>query len=190
MTKRMLKPHARLFPLPVVLTTCVDKDGNPNVITLAWVGVVCSEPPQISISVRPHRYSYELIRESKEFTVNIPSESIVREVDICGNVSGREVDKFALTGLTPIPSRKIKPPLIMECPYNVECIVVKELELGSHVMFIGEVVAMHIDEDILDESGAVDYRKAKPFSYCLAGYWTLDREIGSHGYTLKDRRGR
>jgi len=190
MTKRILKPHTRLFPLPVVLTTCVDKDGNPNIITLAWVGIVCSEPPQISISVRHQRYSCELIMESREFTVNVPSESIVREVDVCGNVSGREANKFALTDLTPIPSRKIRPPLIKECPYNIECKVVRELDLGSHVMFIGEVVAMHVDEEILDENGAVDYRKAKPFSYCATGYWTLDREIGSYGYTLKEKGGR
>jgi flavin reductase (DIM6/NTAB) family NADH-FMN oxidoreductase RutF len=150
MTKRTLKPHTRLFPLPVVLTTCVDKDGNPNIITLAWVGIVCSEPPQISISVRHQRYSCELIMESREF----------------------------------------RPPLIKECPYNIECKVVRELDLGSHVMFIGEVVAMHVDEEILDENGAIDYRKAKPFSYCATGYWTLDREIGCYGYTLKEKRGR
>ncbi|MEM2897110.1 MAG: flavin reductase family protein [Candidatus Bathyarchaeia archaeon] len=174
-----------MFPCPVVLVTCVNSEGKPNtnIITLAWVGVVCSDPPMLSLSIRPQRYSYELIEDSREFVVNIPSENILKEVDFCGMVSGREVDKFFETKLTPEPAEKVKPPLIRECPVNIECVVKKKIPLGVHHLFLGEVVRVHVDRDILDEKERIDFTKVTPFVYNQGEYWGLHKKIGSHGFS-------
>jgi len=185
MAKREMKGDVALFPVPVVLVTCVDMSGKPNIITLAWAGVVCSEPPMVSISIRPSRYSYQLIKEGKEFTVNIPTAEIMREADICGTVSGRDTDKFNLTKLTPEPARHVRSPLIKECPVNLECKVKETKMLGTHEIFLAEVVAVHIDESVMTPAGKIDYAKAKPFSYNWGEYWSLKEKIGSYGCSKK-----
>jgi flavin reductase (DIM6/NTAB) family NADH-FMN oxidoreductase RutF len=185
MAKREIKGEVVLFPVPVVLVTCVDKTGKPNIITLAWAGVVCSEPPMVSISIRPHRYSYLLIKEGREFTVNIPTVDIMRQTDICGIVSGRDTDKFNLTKLTPEPAKHVKSPLIKECPVNLECNVKSTMLLGTHEIFLAEVVAVHIDESVMTPAGKIDYAKAKPFSYNWGEYWSLREKIGSYGCSKK-----
>ena len=191
MAKIQIKPEPALFPLPVILVTCVDKAGKPNIITLAWAGMVCSEPPMLSISIRPHRYSYGLIKESGEFVVNIPSSDIMRQTDICGTVSGKDTDKFALTKLTPEKAKAVKPPLIKECPVNLECKVKQTLILGTHEVFIGEIVAVHIDESVMTPSNSaenlrgIDYAKAKPFTFNRSEYWSLKDKIGFYGCTRK-----
>ena len=184
MAKKERKGDVALFPLPVVLVTCVDKKGKPNIITLAWAGVVCSEPPMISISIRPHRHSYSLIKEAGEFTVNVPTADIVKETDICGMVSGRDTDKFGLTKLTPEPASHIKSPLIKECPVNLECKVKSSVLLGTHEVFLAEVIAVHIDESVMT-AGKIDYAKAKPFSYNLGEYWSIKEKIGHYGCSKK-----
>jgi flavin reductase (DIM6/NTAB) family NADH-FMN oxidoreductase RutF len=185
MAKIEIKPEPALFPLPVVLVTCVDKAGKPNIITLAWAGMVCSEPPTLSISIRPQRYSYGLIKESGEFVVNIPSSDIMRQTDICGTVSGKDKDKFALTKLTPEKAKTVRPPLIKECPVSLECKVKQTLTLGTHEVFMGEIVAVHIDESVMTPSGGIDYTKAKPFTFNRSEYWSLKEKIGFYGCTRK-----
>ena len=176
-------PWTALFPCPVVMVTCVDSNVKPNVITLAWVGVVCSDPPMLGLGIRPHRYSYGLIEASREFVVNIPTVEILKEVDFCGVVSGKDVDKFSETGLTAEPGEKVKPPLIRECPVNIECIVKEKIPLGVHHLFLGEVVCVHVDQDVLDEKGRIDFSKVSHFVYNQVEYWSLRRKIGVHGFS-------
>ncbi len=176
-------PWAALFPCPVVLVTCIDSDGKSNIITLAWVGTVCSKPPMLALGIRPHRYSYGLIENSGEFVVNIPTKKIVEKADFCGVVSGRSVNKFSETGLTSEPAEKVKPPLIRECPVNIECVVNKKIPLGVHHLFLGEVVCVHVDQEILNEEGRIDFSKTAPFVYNQGEYWSLHKKIGSHGFS-------
>lgn len=175
--KKTISPQTILYPTPVVLVSCKDGEGKANIITLAWVGTVCSEPPMVAIGVRPGRYSYKLIADSKEFVVNIPTEDIVDKVEYCGIYSGKDVDKFKGTGLTQERAKKVKAPLIKECPVNIECIVRNELALGTHQLFIGEVVAIDIDESIIDSDGRIDYKRAKPIVYNNGEYWSLGERL-------------
>lgn len=179
------KPWTALFPCPVVLVTCLDDGGNPNIITLAWVGTICSEPPIISIGIRPTRYSYELIKNSKEFVVNIPSTKILRESDYCGITSGKNIEKFSETKLTQQQAEKIKTPLIRECPVNLECKLKDVIPLGAHDLFLGEIVQVHIDEEVLDEKGNIDFKKADPFVFNQGEYWSIDKKLGTYGFSKK-----
>jgi len=175
-----------IYPCPVILVTCVDGDAAPNIVTLAWAGVVCSEPPMVGISIRPHRYSHGLIVKSGEFVVNMPTEDILLKTDCCGVVSGRDVDKFAKTGLTPIPASQVKPPLIKECPVNLECRTTQVISLGAHDLILGQVLATHIDEDLLDENREIrDIKDAKPiaFSPLTMDYLSMGGIIGKYGYS-------
>ncbi len=185
MSKVNLKPTTAMFPLPVMLITCVDESGQPNIITLAWVGVVNSDPPMASISIRPGRHSHGLVKASQEFVVNIPSEEMIRKVDLCGVVSGRDVDKFSETGLTAIQAQEVDPPLIKECPVNLECEVKRIIPLGSHDLFLGEIVAIHIDDTVLKEKGRIDMAKALPIAYCAGSreYWSMGKMLGRHGFS-------
>ena len=176
-------PWTALFPCPVVLVTCVDSDGKPNIITLAWAGVICSDPPTLGLGIRPQRLSYGFIEDSGELVVNIPTEEILREVDFCGTVSGRDYDKFSETGLTPEPAEKVKPPLIRECPVNIEYIVKKKIPIGIHHLFLVEAVLVHLDQDILNENGNIDFTKVAPFVYNQGEYWSLHLKIGAHGFS-------
>ena len=181
------KPYTALFPCPVVLVTCVDSKGEPNIITLAWAGTVCSEPPAVGLGIRPSRYSHTIIKNSKEFVVNIPPARLVKETDYCGVTSGKDVDKFAETKLTPEQADEVEAPLIRECPVNMECKLKDVIPLGAHDLFIGEVVQVHIDPDILDEKGHIDFKKADPFVYNVGEYWTLNKKIGTYGYSKQEK---
>jgi flavin reductase (DIM6/NTAB) family NADH-FMN oxidoreductase RutF len=185
MGRRRLPPTTMLFPTPVVLVTSLDEKGKPNIITLAWVGVVNSEPPMIGISIRSDRYSYACVKRSKEFVVNLPSEEMVRKVDACGILSGNETDKFASMGWRPLPAQQVKPPLIDECSVQMECEVKEVISLGSHDLFIGQVVALHVKEEVQKEKGRIDISKALPLVYCPGAreYWNLGRCIGRYGFT-------
>ena len=185
MSKVNVKPTTTMFPLPVMLITCIDGSGKPNIITLAWVGIVNSEPPMVSISIRPGRYSHGLVKASREFVVNIPSEEMARKVDFCGVVSGRDVDKFSQTALTPVPAQVVSSPLIEECPVNLECKLRQILPLGSHDLFLGEIVAVHIDDSILGGKERIDIAKALPIAYCAGvhEYWGMGRKVGWFGYS-------
>jgi len=185
MAKVLLKPGTELYPVPAVMVTCVSKEGKPNIITLAWVGTVCSEPPMVSISIRPSRYSHGLIEESGEFVVNIPTADLVRQTDMCGVISGRTHDKFEAAGLTAEPARLVRPPLIKECPVNLECKVKHALDLGTHDMYVGEIVAVHADEAVLGPDGSVDAASTKALAFAASEYWSLGERLGAYGFTAK-----
>jgi flavin reductase (DIM6/NTAB) family NADH-FMN oxidoreductase RutF len=182
MAKITKKPGTYLYPLPASLITCGPPE-KPNIITLAWVGTLCSEPPIIGISIRPSRYSHGLVKQSGEFAVNVPTVEMVRAVDWCGTVSGHSEDKFAAMGLTAVPTQVIRTAVIKECPLNIECQVAQTLHLGSHDLFLGKVVAVQVDEAILNAQGEIDLAKANPFAYGGHSYWALGQFIERHGYT-------
>jgi flavin reductase (DIM6/NTAB) family NADH-FMN oxidoreductase RutF len=185
------RPSTLVVPVPAALITVAAPDGPGNIVTLAWVGTVCSAPPMLSISIRPSRYSHELLSQTNEFVVNLPRAEQVELVDLCGLVSGREVDKFALTGFHPLPAELVDAPLIDECPVNLECVTRHRLSLGVHDLFIGEVVATHVDEDVLDSRGRLDKSRLDPLAYVDGEYWNLGKRVGSHGFTkpaFEDKR--
>jgi flavin reductase (DIM6/NTAB) family NADH-FMN oxidoreductase RutF len=184
MTKVAKKPGTVLYPVPVVLVSC-GLGQRANIITLAWVGTLCSEPPLVSIGVRPSRYSHGLIEEVGEFVVNVPDSEQVRWVDYCGVVSGRDEDKWAACGFTPAPATKVQVPVIAECPVNIECRVHRTLSLGSHDLFIGEVVAVQMDETVLGERDHLDFAKARPFAFLGGEYRQVGERLGTFGYSKK-----
>jgi len=182
MAKQLREPSAALYPAPVVLVTCADAAGKANIFTVVCVGMACAKPPMIGIGVHPWLYSHSLIESTGEFVVNIPTAALVEKVAYCGSTSGREVDKFKGAGLTPLPASKVKPPLIAECPVNLECVVRQKLPLGAHHLFLGEVVATHVDDAILDAEGKVSGEKSNPlaFHYLSREYWSLGKVVGSY----------
>ncbi len=184
MRKLTLETNALLMPAPVLLLSCVGEQGIPNVLPVSLAGVACATPPMVSVALRPERHSYRLLRESGEFVLNIPSASLLRAVDFCGTTSGQEVDKFRGAHLTPVPGLKVRAPLIRECPVNLECVVRQSLVLGSHVLFLAEVVALHADDDVV-EDGAVVVGRVTPLAYDPFGgdYWCLKEVVAHHGYS-------
>jgi flavin reductase (DIM6/NTAB) family NADH-FMN oxidoreductase RutF len=175
------KPFVALRPVPIVLVSCGHAE-QANVLTIAWTGILCSKPPQIGIGVRPERHSHDLIQKHGEFVINIPGEALLDEVEYCGFISGREVDKFAVRELSPVPGSVIETPIIAECPINMECRVTHHLPLGSHDLFIGEVLAVQMSPAILDDQGRVDDRKLKPILFTASEYWGLGELLGSFGF--------
>lgn len=184
MDKVTLETSALLMPAPVLLLSCVGEAGTPNVMGISWAGVACATPPMLSVALRAERLSYRLIRETGEFVLNIPSASLLRAVDFCGMVSGQDVDKFAEARLTPVPALKVRAPLIRECPVNLECVVRQSLVLGSHVLFLAEVVALHADDEVV-EDGAVIVGRVAPLAYDPFGgdYWSLKEVVGHQGFS-------
>lgn len=185
--KKEVRPYPAVFPVPVALLTVDDPDaGKPNIITIAWVGNVCSDPPMLSVSIRPTRYSHRLVEQAGEFCINIPTAEQLEKADYCGVVSGRDHDKFAETGFTAEKAPHVNAPMIKECPVNIECRVRQKVSLGVHDMFIAEIVAVHIDENYMDEKGRrPDYEKIRPVAYCPEKYMVLDSVVGSYGFTRK-----
>ncbi|MGE5330004.1 MAG: flavin reductase family protein [Deltaproteobacteria bacterium] len=188
MSKQLWKPATILNPVPLVMVSCSDKNNNPNIITLAWAGTINSEPPMLSISVRKERYSYNLIKERGEFAVNLVTKKIVKAADYCGVKSGRDIDKFKQTNLTPEKASKINVPLIKESPINIECIVKSILELGSHDMFIAEIVAVNVKENLIDEKGKLWMKNADLVCYSHGEYWGLDKPLGYFGYSVTKKK--
>jgi len=188
MEKQSWKPGNVLSPGPPVLVSCGGTQGwKPNLITIAWAGNVCSDPPMLSISVRPERYSFEIIRTTHEFVVNVPSLKQARAVDWCGMVSGRSEDKFAGAGLTPALAQKVHPPIVLECPLNIECRVKESLELGSHTMFVAEVVAVQVSADLVDGKGRLRLEKCGLLAFAHGEYFVLGRRIGKFGFSVRKR---
>jgi flavin reductase (DIM6/NTAB) family NADH-FMN oxidoreductase RutF len=181
--KRSWKLSRPLYPTPVCLVTSISPEGKPNIITLAEVYMPCiRDPLTMGLSINPTRYSNYLIRTMKEFVVNIPTADMVKVVDYCGVVSGRNVDKFKAAGLTPEPATYVKPPLIGECPVNIECRLKQVTPIGYHDFFMGEGLAVHVDESILEDN-KIDMTKAKPLLYNLGEYWTCGNYLGTHGFS-------
>ncbi|ACL76567.1 flavin reductase family protein [Ruminiclostridium cellulolyticum] len=188
MAKQVWKPSTMLNPVPVVMVSCTDKEGKPNIITLAWTGTINSDPPMVSISVRKERYSFELIKEKGEFVINLPTKKLAFATDYCGVKSGRDIDKFKEMGLTAEAASKVGVPLIKECPLNLECIVKQSIELGSHVLFLAEVVATNVEETLLDEKGKLDLSKAELICYSHGEYYPLGKPLGYFGYSVTKRK--
>lgn len=187
MGKQIWKPGNMLYPLPAVLVTAADRQGNTNVLTVAWTGTVCSDPPMVSISVRKERHSYHMIRETGEFVINLTTAKLAFATDYCGVKSGRDVDKFRTMKLTPLPADKVGAPLIRESPVNIECQVTQVIRLGSHDLFLAKVAAVHADEAYMDEKGRFSFEKAQPVVYSHGSYYMLGKKLGTFGYSVKKR---
>ncbi len=177
--------HVYVFPNPVALVTVPDGAGSANIITLAWVGMTCSDPLCISIAIRPSRHSNVLLRAAGEFCLNIPGEELVTQADHCGMVSGRDHDKWVETGLTPEPSQHVSAPRIAECRYALECKVIETVPLGAHDLFIARAEGAFADPAILDDRGHVDYAKLRPMAYMPNQYWSLGNRIYTYGESNK-----
>lgn len=174
-----------LNPVPAVLITSRNKEGKDNVFTVAWIGTVCTKPPMLSISVRPERLSYEYIKESMEFTVNLPGKDLVKKVDFCGVRSGRAVDKIKEMGFVMKEGKEVSSPYIDDCPVSIECKVKQIIPLGTHDLFIAEVVSSHVNEDLMDEKGKIHFEWADLITYCHGEYFPMTKNaIGSFGYSV------
>ena len=187
MSKQIWRAGNMLYPLPVVMVTVADKEGNPNVLTVAWVGTVCSSPAMVSISVRPERHSYKMLCETGEFVINIATKELAYATDFCGVRSGRDMDKFDKMGLTTSKAEHVAAPIIVESPLNIECRVKERLALGSHDCFIAEVLCVHADEKYMDEKNKFDLQKANPIVYSHGEYFTLGEKLGKFGYSVKKK---
>ncbi|MBP5749169.1 MAG: flavin reductase family protein [Firmicutes bacterium] len=182
--KRSMKPGTMLYPLPAVLVTGGDMEHS-TVMTAAWTGIVNSDPPMTYVSIRPERYSYPIIKDAGEFVINLTTADLMREVDYAGCVSGRKEDKFEKLGLVKEPGEVVKAPLIAQCPVSLECRVTESKELGSHTMFLAEIVRMHVDEKLFDKSGRICLEKAGLLAYIHGGYLPLGtRKLGTFGYSV------
>ncbi len=183
--KKVIAANPWLFPLPPILVSCQDGGKKPNIITLAWCGVVSSNPVMVQIGIRPSRYSHDLILKSREFVINIPTRKLAWAVDLCGTVSGQKKNKFNLTGLTPAPSIKVRVPSIKECPINLECKLVGTLRFGSHTHFLAQVVAVQVEEKILDENGKPDIKKLDPLAFFPIAdqYYSIGKLVGRYGFS-------
>ena len=188
MGKQTWKPGNMLYPLPAVMVTVADSEGKDNIITVAWAGTVCTNPPMVSISVRPERFSYAMLRQTGEFVINLTTEKLAYATDYCGVKSGRDVDKFEKLKLTREKADFVKGPMIAESPVSIECRVAKVEELGSHHLFLAEVVAVHADEEYLDETGKFQWNKTRPLAYSHGEYFGLGKKIGKFGYSVRKRR--
>ena len=187
MSKQVWQPGNMLYPIPAVMVSCGRKGEKPNIITVAWAGNICSSPAMLSISVRKERFSYDIIKETGEFVVNLTSKKLVKATDWCGVRSGKDYDKFKEMGLTPLESQKISALGIAESPVNIECKVKQVVELGSHDLFIAEVVCVTVDEKLLDEKGRLDLGKAKLVAYSHGEYFMLGEKLGKFGYSVAKR---
>ncbi|MBS1370855.1 MAG: flavin reductase family protein [Lentisphaeria bacterium] len=187
--KKLIWPGStQLAPVPAVLVGC-GKPGACNLITVAWAGTVCSKPPMLSISIRPERYSYNLILESGEFTVNLPTAGQIRATDYCGVVSGRDHDKFRETGLTPLAGSQVEAPLVAECPLGLECRVTKTIGLGSHTLFLAEIVAVQVSAEFINADGRLELERAGLAAYVHGHYFELGGAIGHFGYSVRKKPG-
>ena len=188
MGKLSWKPGNMLYPLPVALVSVADRAGRKNVFTVAWVGTVCSDPPMVSISVRKERHSYHMIRETGEFVINLTTAELAFATDYCGVKSGRDVDKLRTLKLTPLPADKVRAPLIKESPVNIECRVVRVEPLGSHDMFLAEVLGVTIEDSYLNEKNKFELNNAGLVSYSHGEYFVLGERIGKFGYSVEKKR--
>lgn len=187
MAKQNWKPGNMLYPVPAVMVSCQREEERPNIITLAWAGTICSDPAMLSVSVRPERYSYSIIRETGEFVVNLVTKELVYATDYCGVKSGRNVDKFKEMKLTPCPSKFIHAPGIQESPVNMECRVKDVIELGTHHMFLAEIVGVNISDEYMDESGKFQLNSTGLTAYSHGEYYALGEKLGSFGYSVRKK---
>ena len=187
MSKQIWKPGNMVYPLPAVLVTCTDGNGNDNVLTIAWTGTICTNPALAYISVRPERHSYNMIKETGEFVINLTTEELAFATDYCGVKSGKDEDKFKKCGLTKEQAVSVAAPLIKESPVNIECKVREIKEYGTHTMFVADVLNIHADETYMDETGRFCLEKANPICYSHGTYFTVGKKLGTFGYSVKKK---
>jgi flavin reductase (DIM6/NTAB) family NADH-FMN oxidoreductase RutF len=187
MERQYWKPGNMLYPVPAVMVSCQRSGERPNIITVAWAGTVCSDPAMVSISVRKERYSYDIIKETGEFVINLTTKDLTYMTDFCGVKSGRDIDKFEAMGLTAIPSKTVSAPGIAESPVNIECKVTQVIELGSHDMFLAEVTAVAVDPKYMDEKGKFHLNDLGLTAYSHGEYFELGKKIGKFGYSVQKR---
>ncbi|TCK86759.1 flavin reductase (DIM6/NTAB) family NADH-FMN oxidoreductase RutF [Natranaerovirga hydrolytica] len=190
MAKITWKPGNMIYPLPAVLVSCGDKKETFNLITIAWTGTICTNPPMVYISIKPSRHSYDLIKETKDFVINLTTADMVKAVDYCGVKSGKNINKFEITQLTPEKATKVKSPIIKESPVNIECILKDIVTLGSHDMFIAEVVAVNVEDEYIDENGKFHLDKTNPICYSHGGYFDLGNKLGTFGYSITKKKNK
>ena len=185
MGKQYWRPGNMLYPLPAVMVSCKRQGEKPNIITVAWTGTVCSSPAMVSISVRKERYSYEIIKETGEFVINLATKDLVRALDYCGVRSGRDVDKYKEAGLTVLASKEIAAPGIMESPVNLECRVTEVKPLGSHDLFLAEVLSVTIEDRYMNDDGKFELNRSGLINYSHGEYFELGKKAGSFGYSVR-----
>lgn len=184
MNKIEFGPATSVFPVSTVLVSSQFGEEY-NLVTIAWTGFMNSQPPMVYIGVNPMRHSHGLIKEAGEYVINVPTVAMAEAADYCGQVSGKHVDKFKETGLTPVPATYVQVPLVQECPINLECRVSQVVSLKSHDVFIADVLAVHYNEDVLNDQGKPDFSKIHPYSYFGNQYWEVGSRVGSHGFSRK-----
>lgn len=186
-TRQLWRPGNMLYPVPAVMVSCGRQGEKANIITVAWAGTICSDPVMVSVSIRPERYSYGIIKETGEFVVNLVNNRLVFAADYCGVKSGRDVDKFREMQLTPLPSRQIGTPGIAESPVCLECKVTQVIPLGTHDMFLAQVVGVTVDEQYMDEKGKFHLNSAGLVAYSHGEYFELGKKLGSFGYSVRKK---
>lgn len=177
-----------LYPVPAVMVSLADKSGKANIITIAWTGTICSDPAMVYISVRPSRYSYNILKETGEFVINICTENLVSQTDTAGVKSGSKIDKFKELGLTKGKSKEVAAPYIQECPIALECKVSDIIPLGTHDMFLAKVLAVNVDKKYIDEKGKFDLKAANPIVYSHGEYYGLGKLLGTFGYSVRKNK--
>lgn len=189
MSKKTFKGSIMLNPVPAVLITSKNKEEKVNVFTVGWIGTACTRPPMISVAIRPERLSYEYIKENGEFVVNLPSKNMVREVDLCGVKSGRTLDKIKELNLSLGESENISVPYLDDCPVALECRVKNIIPLGSHDLFLAEVLSVHVEESLIDEKGKIHFEKANLICYSHGEYFGLSKDaLGSFGFSVRKKK--
>lgn len=188
-TKEHWKGSVITSPLPPTMVTCGTVE-EPNVFTVAWTGILNTQPPVTYISVRPERYSYELIKQSGEFVINLPTQQLIRAVDYCGVKSGRNTDKFKEMNLTAEPAEKISAPILAQSPVNIECKVRDIVELGTHHMFIADIVSLSVAKELLDNAGKLHLDKANLIAYAHGEYFALGKKLGTFGYSVRKKKAK
>jgi flavin reductase (DIM6/NTAB) family NADH-FMN oxidoreductase RutF len=191
MAKTTWKAGTMIYPVPAVMVSCGDKPENYNIITISWTGTINTDPAMCYISIRPSRHSYDIIKRTKEFVINLTTKDLAYQTDWCGVKSGKDFDKFKEMKLTPEASGLIKAPMIKECPISIECRVTEIKPLGSHDMFIAEVLAVHAEERLIDKkTGALDLRQTNPLTYIHGSYYEPGDKIGKFGFSVQKKKKR
>ncbi len=190
MSKEVWRAGNMLYPLPAVLVSVSDKEGNDNLITVAWTGTICSDPAMVYISVRPSRHSHKMLMETGEFVINLTTKDIAKATDMCGVKSGRDVDKFKDCHLTKEKAKEVNAPLVKESPVNIECKVVEVKKLGTHDMFIANVLCVHADKKYMDENGRFDLDKSRPIVYSHGQYYETGKKLGRFGFSVMKKKKR
>lgn len=188
MSRQLWKPGNMLYPLPAVMVSAGSLEGNQNILTVAWTGTICTNPAMVYISVRPERYSYQMIKDTGEFVINLTTEKLAKATDYCGVRSGRDVDKWKEAGLTPGKAEKLEyAPIINECPVNIECQVTEVKELGSHHMFIAEVQGVQVDDAYINKTNKFELNQTGLLVYSHGEYLSLGNTLGMFGYSVRKK---